>query len=195
MNDEARYSKKRKIRGLKNKAACVERWRRAELTPDWEKFERNGYLSSLITAGPWDFRLPRQPPIRLVRQIIHGLLDVYEEWSAFARPEVDDLLIMLRWPELTKSSVKMVSASQRPFYDELSRFTAEGEGLMKRGFPAKFGLELLERLLGQYHWQECLSSYLSPILKGGDVSLYDETRRYWIGRRLSSVSLNSGPLP
>ncbi|WP_152544780.1 hypothetical protein [Deinococcus phoenicis] len=189
---------RKKVRGWKTQIRRVERWRERHLTPDWTHFGRFDFDYVKIQIDPWNRLVRRQPPLWLGRQMIHGLLNIYDAWAE-AAPDAPYLRIWLAWPFLMDSQVVMAGESQAGRYGGMFRSVSELGWASTRGFPPQFGALLLERLRA-YQWQECLNEYevdaedVSPrwlakrphstlIPEGGRPVTWVEQGRIWVGQR------------
>ena len=114
----AAFTNQKKVRGWKTQIKRVERWRTRHLKPDHEFFRQNGVAYCKLWIDPWHRLTRRQPPIWLGRQMIYGLLDLYEAWVSTAVPEVEYLKVWLMWPELTESQVVMAGTTKAEMYQK-----------------------------------------------------------------------------
>ena len=181
------FSNKKKVRGWKTQIRRVERWRAANLKPDWLllNFRRYDYHYCKIQIHPWNRLVKREPPIWLGRQMIHGLLDIYGAWAE-AVPDAPYLKVWLNWPYLRASQVVMAGESRLEWYEGMFRPVAELGWAETKGFPPQFGPEVLERLQA-WDWQECLDEY------DIDPEVLNDLPAGWLERRPhSSLALSDG---
>lgn len=199
MHHTAAFTNRKKIRGWKTQIKRVERWRTEHLTPDWPHFERYGYDYCKIQIDPWNRLIGREPPIWLGRQMVEGLLDIYDSWALASGPQVKYLKLWLKWPDLSASQVVMAGESRVTWYESVFRPVADLGWAQERGFPPQFGPALLKRLQS-WDWQECLNEvevdradlpvgwlnkrpYRSLVSEGGHSVRLVEVGRVWIGRK------------
>ena len=195
MSHAAAFINKKKIRGWKTQLRRVERWRQAQLTPDWAHFERFSYDYCKIQIDPWNRLIERQPPLWLARRMLHGLLDIHEAWTAQV-PDAPYLRLWLNWPHVMDSQVVLAQESRVDWYGDMFRPVAELGWAEAKGFPPQFGPELLERLKA-WDWQECLHEYpmeyearnskrfkhLPYSSFAADSPYLVEVGRVWVGKR------------